>query len=134
VSSYLINQALIQQLIDLGLGLPIAYENVDFKPPNDSAWLDVTDLSAGRESLTKAELDEETGIYQISYFQPSGQGIGSALENIDTILAAYQHNTKLTKGSQTVVIINAGRNEGRNEDGWWRVDISVSYKSDVLRV
>ncbi len=134
MGTYLIHQALTQSLIDLNLGLQIAHENVDFTPPDDEAWLDVTRLPNERTSLTKYELDEETGIYQISYYQPSGASVGDMLQNIDLILQKYQHNTHLVSGDQVVVVVNSGQNEGRNENGWYRIDISVSYKTDIIRV
>lgn len=134
MSDYLIHQALTQSVIDLALGLEIAHENRDFDPPKGEDWLWVTRIPNDRESLTKAEMDEERGIYQVTYFTPSGDGIGTALANIDTILQNYQHNATFTAGAQDVVIVNVGRNAGRNENGWWRTDISVTYKADIQRI
>ncbi len=134
MGTYLIHQALTQSLLDLNLGIPIAHENVNFNPPEDSPWIDVTRLPNERESLTKYEVDEETGIYQISYYQPSGSSVGEMLQNIDTILQLYVHNAHLVAGDQTVVVVNSGHNEGRNDNGWYRIDISVSYKTDIIRV
>ena len=134
MSTYEIHQALVQSFIDLDLGYGIAHENADFDPPDDAPWIELTNIPNTRESLTKAELDEETGIFQATFYQPSGESLGEALGVIDTILAYYKHNQKITAGSQTVVIINSGRNAGRNRNGWWRVDISIAYKSDVMRV
>ena len=132
---YEIHKALTQSVIDLGLSAPIAHENVDFNPETVSGnqFLDVTLLTNEQDSLTKSELDEVTGIYQISVYTKSGGSVKEALQTVDAITDFYKHNVQLVSGSQTVVIINSGRNGGRNLNGWYIVDISVSFKSDIQR-
>ena len=131
-----IHQALTQSIIDLSLSAPLAHENKDFDPEADvtgNQFIDLTTLPNEQESLTKSELDEVTGIYQISVYTRSGGSIKEALETVDTIMDFYKHNVKITAGSQTVVIINSGRNGGRNLNGWYIIDISVNFKSDIQR-
>ena len=137
MSDYLTNQALVASFEGLALGLHIAYENRDFDPQElrDSAsWVSLFRLPNDRDSLTKAELDEERGIFQISYYTPSDLGIGSALETIDTILQYYKHNRTVSAGGHDVTIVNSGRAIGQNENGWWRAIISVTYKTYIQRV
>ena len=132
---YDIHKALTQSIIDLNLGLPIAHENVNFNPDNISGnmFIDLTTLFNDQVSLTKKELDEVTGVFQISVYKKSGLSIKSVLQTVDLITGFYKHNVTLTSGSQNVVIVNTGRNAGRNQDGWYVIDISVSFKSDILR-
>jgi hypothetical protein len=134
MSDYLTNQALVASFEGLGLGLEIAYENRDFNPPDSNPWVSLFRLPNDRESLTKAELDEERGIFQISFYTPSDEGIGNALETIDTILQYYKHNRTISAGGHDVVIVNSGRAIGQNKNGWWRSIISVEYKTDIQRV
>lgn len=134
--SYLsVHKALTQSIIDLGLGVPIAYENSDFIA-NDvvgNHFIKVDLIPADQQSLTKAELDELRGIYQISVYTRSGISVGGAINIIDSLASEYIHNTKYTDGSQEVVIINFGRNTGRNDDGWYVIDCSINFKSDMQR-
>lgn len=134
MSTLEINQALVSGLISLNLGLPIAYENAQFDPVNNAPFLDVVNIPNERVSLSKRELDEETGVFQITYFQPSDTGTYDGLRTIDRILKAFVHNAAFLFGSQRVVVINSGRDAGENVNGWWRSIVSVSYKSDVLRI
>lgn len=133
---YEIHQALTQSIIDLSLAAPLAHENKDFDPEVDvtgDQFIDLTTLTNEQESLTKSELDEVTGIYQISVYTRSSTSIKESLQTVDTIMDFYKHNVSITSGSQTVVIINSGRNGGRNLNGWYIIDISVSFKSDIQR-
>ena len=130
-----IHEALTESIIGLGLSVPIAYQDSDYDPEanNDQAYIDVDQLYNEQESLDKTLFDEVTGILQLTVRTRSGGGVGQSNGLIDIILDFYKHNISMIKGGQCVVVINAGRNEGRNEAGWWVVDISVSWKSDIAR-
>lgn len=132
---YEIHKALTQSLINLGLSVTIAHENTDFNPEIDGGgqFLSVHLLTNDQDSLTKSELDEVTGIYQVSVYTKTGGSVKAALQTVDTIMAHYKHNLKIINGSQTVVVINSGRNGGRNKDGWYIIDISINFKSDIQR-
>lgn len=128
-----IHSALTQSVIDLALGVTLAHENVNFDLESftGDAFIDLTNLPAGRESLTKSDLHEDTGIYQISYYQRSGTSVGSSLADIDTITDFYKQNRTFTNGSTTVTVISTSLTSLGNSLGWWRDDISVSYKADI---
>ena len=130
-----IHQALTQSVIDLNLGVPLAYENSDYDPQenNDTQFVDLTSLINEQTSLDKTLFDEVTGVYQLSVYTRSGTGTGSAIGLVDSIMAFYKHNVNIINGSQCVVVINSGRNEGRNLNGWYIIDVSVSFKSDIAR-
>lgn len=135
--SYLsIHKALTQSLIDLSLGVPISYENSDFNPNDDvpgDNYLRVFLIPAGQDSLTKHELDEVRGIYQVSVYTKSNTSVGGALAIIDSLKGEYLHNNTYTNGDQNVVIVNFDSNVGRNDNGWYVVDCSINFKSDLQR-
>ena len=128
-----IHKALTQSLIDLALGVPIAHENVDFDLESftGDAFIDLTNLPVGREALTKDDLNEDLGVYQISYYQRSGTSVGSALSDIDTITDFYKQDRVITNGITDVTITGSSQVALGNTLGWWRNDISVSYKADI---
>lgn len=128
-----IHSALTQSVIDLALGVILAHENVDFDLESftGDAFIDLTNLPADRESLTKSDLHEDTGIYQISYYQRSGTSVGSALADIDMITDFYKQNREIINSGTTVTIISTSLTSLGNSLGWFRNDVSVSYKADI---
>lgn len=132
---YEIHKALTQSIIDLSLGLPVAYENSNFDPEVDggSQFLDLTTLFSDQETISKDSVDEAPGIFQVSVYTKSGVSVKTALQTVDLILGNYRHGDTFTNGTQTVYILNAGRNVGRNDNGWYIIDLSIIFKSDILR-
>lgn len=130
---YEIHKALTQSIIDLALGVPIAHENSDYDPVNDDCFIDLTTITNDQVSLSKDTVDEVTGVYQISVYCKSGTSVKQSLDIVDVVTDYYKHNLTITNGSQNVVVINTGRNAGRNSNGWYIIDISVTFKSDILR-
>jgi hypothetical protein len=137
MSQYLIHQALTQKVIDLALGIPLSHENDDFDPEaQNSLFADLTLLTGDTESMGKAPLDSDDniGIYQISLYEVSGNSVKSILQTADTVMNAFKFGTEMTKGAVTVQVTNASRNGGRNVDGWYVIDISITYSAYVARV
>jgi len=132
---YEMRQALTQSVIDLALGLPIAHENKDFDPENDGGdlFLDLTSLFGEQNVISKDSVDESPGVYQISVYAKSGTGDKAILQTVDLILDNYRHGDTFTVAPQTIFILSASRNEGRNENGWYIIDLSIVFKSDIVR-
>lgn len=132
---YEIHQALTQSVTDLALGLPIAHENKDFNPESDggSQFLDLTSLFGEQDVISKDSVDESPGIFQVSVYTKSGDSVKTALQTVDLILANYRHGDTFAVAPQTVFILSASRNAGRNENGWYIIDLSIVFKSDIVR-
>ena len=130
-----IHAALTQSLIDLALGVPVAYENAPFDPDKDGGdlFVAVNTIPAEQESLSKVTLDEVRGVYQISVFSKSNVGAGASLAIVDAITDNYKHNDALTHSGQIVTIINCAVNTPRNDSGWYVTDVSINFKSDIPR-
>lgn len=130
-----IHEALTTSIIDLALGVPLAHEGEDYSPENNvEQYIAVHSLFNDQESLDKTLYDEVTGIYQLSLYTRSGTGkLASVNAKIDVLSSYYKHGLALISGSQCVRVINFGRNGGRNENGWYRVDMSIPFKSDIAR-
>lgn len=131
-----ITLALRNSLLALSLPYPIAFEGRDFDAESVSGDIFIAEffLFSDQVSLTKRELDEVTGVYQLSIYQRAGGNIINVTDIVDTLANHYQHNAKFVQSGQTVVIINTSRNQGRTIDGWYVVDVSIGFKSDRLRV
>ena len=131
-----VNQALVKSLDDLGLGIPIAWENFPIDPPNDGSFADVTLIPATPESLGKlvTDADEMRGIFQVSIYTPANESTGGALAIVDTIIQYYRHNRTVEYNGQKVNVMNTGRGVGRNVNGWYVIDISINFRSDLERI
>lgn len=130
-----IHAALTQSVIDLLPSIPISHENSPFNPDVEGGdlFVAVYTLLNNQESLTKTTLDEVRGVYQISVYSKSNVGKGATLSVTDAITNYYKHNLSLTSGAQTVTIVNSGVGAPRNDSGWYITDISIIFKSDILR-
>jgi len=126
---------LTQSLIDLALGVPVAYENTAFDPDKDGGdlFVAVNTIPADQESLSKQTLDEVRGVYQISIYSKSNVGAGASLAIVDTITDNYKHNDSLAYSGQIVTIINCAVNTPRNDSGWYVTDVSILFKTDIPR-
>ena len=133
MSYYDIRKALTQSIIDLDVGLPLFYENADFKSSSVDSYIAITTLMGDQEPMDKTGLDVVQGIYQLSIHVKSGTSTKDLDNATDLIMGYYIHNLKLVSGIQTVVIVSTSTTGGRNDDGWYVNDISITFKSDILR-
>lgn len=134
-----LHASLTQSLIsvndnELG-GIFIVYEGQDFDPEkfNGDIFIAENYIFSGQESLSKDTLDEVTGIYQLTIYQRSNLGQSDILRITDGLTSYYVHNRVFTTNQTDVVIINSGRDEGIDLDGWYVVPVSISFKVDKLR-
>ena len=130
-----IHKALTQSVIDLALGLPIAYENTDFDPEADggSNYISVNIMYDDQNTVTKTDLDDVNGFLQISDFVKSGGSVRTTYDLIDTLNTAYPHATKFTSAGQVVNIQNIAVNKRGNVNGWYVTDFTIFFWTDIIR-
>jgi hypothetical protein len=145
-----IHYALTKSLIDLNLGFPISYENDDFNPVVDGGeqFLNVATLFTDQVPIDKTKVDEVHGIFQVSVYVKTGTSTAALIDTVSRLTQHYKFNAKFTGGTetvivtpngksaigvQTVVITSVGRSGGRNDGGWYIDDVSINFKSDILR-
>jgi hypothetical protein len=131
-----VDTALLQALVDLALGIPIAYPNEDFTPPTDgSDWIMTTQLPAITEaaSLGVGGWDRLLGILQIDFNSKPGTGTATLLGYAQAALDEYVAGKNYTSGSQTVKVLQAYRSQILEIDGWARVAVSVSWQALTVR-
>lgn len=115
--------------------LPVGFHMRDFNPETvtGAVFLLESYLFDQQSALDKQGLDEVRGIYQVSVYLRSGEPVATINTIIDAIISNYTHNKSFVYNSQKIVIINAGRNGGTFQNGWYAVDVSINFKSDILR-
>lgn len=135
MSYYDVHKALTQSIIDLSLGVPIAHENTNFDPDDvtGNVFVDLTLIPNEKVSLSKDTVDELTGIYQVSVYVRSNKHVKLAYDVIEALSGFYKHNVKLTSGSVTLSIDNFGMGSGRNLDGWYVIDNSITFRTLINR-
>ena len=130
---YKIHKSLTQSVIDLGLGLPIAHENINFNPESVDEYLSINILFDAQNTVTKTDLDDVMGFLQISHYVKSGIGNGSTYDLISILSAAYPHAAQFTHSDQVVNIQNIAVNKRGNDNGWYTTDFTINFWSDISR-
>jgi len=140
---YDIQRTFAKVLDDAALGILTIQENQDFDPTKDGnpQWSELTLIPISNVSGNKARLavdggfDENEGIAQVSLFdKETGGGSKALLELADTIGGLFVHgDTHTLFNSVKVFIQQTDRNVGRIEDGYYQIDMSISWTSYVDR-
>ena len=134
-----IQAALTTQFINVNTNvlsdLPTHYYLRDFDPDSVTGPVFISEnfLFNTQDALNKTSLDEVTGIYQLSVYLRAGESPSLLDTVVDGILINFKYATTFVYNSQKVVIMNAGRNQARHNGGWYVVDLSINFKSDIPR-
>lgn len=113
-----------------------AIENVAYTPPtNDTPWArlhfvpnqpDVATLGAGGE-------DRVDGFFQIDLNYPLNTGDKAANDKADAIRLVFTAGARFAYSGQEVVIASCGRSQGRVQDGFWKVVVTVAFYAYITR-
>ena len=103
-----------------------AYPNATFTKPTASvAWASVFVIPATTAPLSIRDSDEMAGVFQIDLNYPINSGAGGAQAKADAIRAHFKRGTVLSGVELgTVSVANLGP-----VDGWFRVAVSINYRS-----
>lgn len=105
-----------------------AYPNAAFtKPAPSIAWASVFVIPATTAALSIRDSDEMAGVFQIDLNYPLNGGAGAVQAKADAIRAHFKRGTVLTGVEVGAAsIANLGP-----VDGWYRVAVSIAYRSFV---
>ena len=105
-----------------------AYPNAAFtKPTASTAWASVFVIPATTAPLSIRDSDEMAGVFQIDLNYPINSGAGGAQAKADAIRAHFKRGTVLSGVELGAVsVANLGP-----VDGWFRVAVSINYRSFV---
>lgn len=131
-----IQRILLETIQNAGLGLPIAYENVNYDASNGEPFLACFIL---RAPTVQAELgykgcDERTGIFQIDINYPEGSGPTVHAEMADDINLLFRSGATFTGNDFRVNIRNVSAGVMRIGNGWATLPLSIEYFSFTERV
>ena len=129
MSLFKINACLRKTINDLGIGLPIAFENENFTPPVGEPWAAVFIIpnQPSVATLGDAGDDEHDGIVQIDLNYPTHQGTGLCLQKADFIRENYSAGKRFELEGQEIGITSCGRSSGRQIDGVYTISLTISW-------
>jgi len=127
--------ALMTKLDSVLGGIPAEKENAHFIKPPDAKWAQVFFMPTQPTVFTLGAggLDEYRGLVQVSIRYPEGTGTKDADDDCETFRSQFKAGTMLVYGGQEVKIISCGRNQGRLQDNWFLVAITISWYALVPR-
>lgn len=111
-----------------------AFENRTFTP-GVAPWaqLHLMPNAPSATSIGINGIDEHDGVFQAAIYYPNNSGDGAANAKADEIAAVFKAGAAFTSGGQSVVITRTGVGAGRNDAGWYRVVVSIYWRSKVNR-
>lgn len=115
-------------------GLPTAYENKHYKPTQDAAYAEIFMLPNDSEALSLADSDETSGIFRVILRYPVGKGAFAAKNKAQEIINAFPIGTGVPYSGQSAIITKTSRQKGVNEDGWYKIVVSIQYFAIITRV
>lgn len=144
-----IDKTLRTALSNLGLldnldgTLQLIGENTGFNPETDlgigvDTWAETFQLPAGVDSMMKGTggfpaADENIGIFQVTVFTRNTNDGSTELETLVDLIATEFTHGKIFTDFQEVHIQNTSRNNGRNEGGFFQIDVSINWFAYVDR-
>ena len=128
-----LDQALVKTFIDGAFGLPIAYENEDYKPKAGTAYAELEVAKNPENGFTLNDLNDITGFLQIGLNYPTGAGAIPAKTMETTIAATYPIGAVLTYGAQSLEITGIQRPSPAPRDGWYRRLLRINFVAHLPR-
>lgn len=129
-----IRGALEAQLATLAGSVPVAWENVAFRPTIGKAFLRATLLPAQTQNPSFGGVhNRETGILQVDVYMPTGGGSAAAAAWAETIRGGFARGSSFVNGGVTVRILREPSiAHALAGSDWFTIPVSVPYLADVF--
>ena len=129
MAAYLDTQIALDSRLDaLGDGVPIAWENVHYKPIKDTTYYRPTNLPASSTLQIFNGTQLNPGIYQIDIFTSLDKGPGANITLVDAMYTHFKGSIVLTENTTDVLIKSVSRTQATRVDSWFMSSITVSYQ------
>jgi len=114
---------------------PVERENVRFTKPLDAKWARLTFIPNVPSGETLGDLGEDLadGIAQVDFMYPAGTGDAAAIADAETFRQAFKVGSTFTSSGQVVHVRKCGRSQGRLEDNWFIVSVTVEWWTLIPR-
>lgn len=115
-------QSIEERLFDNWLTTPIAYDNVDFDPPNASEWVRLSILNGSSTFTTMADNKRHTGVIIVQLFGPKNNGTATLRGYADAISAIFS-GVKFDDVDCDVASLSTVR----TDKNWLQMNVSIPY-------
>jgi len=128
-----IDQAFVSEFIAGGFGLPIAHENTAYDATNGEPYAEIGVLQNNVTPLTLNSSDQTDGVFQAILRYPSYSGAIAIKQKADEILNHFRFGKTFSFGGIEVKTTALQRQPGINEDGWYKIVLTISYTAIITR-
>ncbi|RLB68411.1 MAG: hypothetical protein DRH08_01060 [Deltaproteobacteria bacterium] len=113
------------------LGLPVAWENREYTPDTETAFLRATVIPADTEptGVSDDASDDHIGIYSVEAITKYDTGKGEALDLLDQVATHFKRGTVLTQNGVKVRISKVSRTVGFRDTVYHIVGLTIEYRS-----
>jgi len=128
-----IDQAFVSEFIAGNFGIPIAHENTAYDATNGAAYAEIGVLQNNVTPLTLNNSDQTDGIFQVILRYPSNSGAMVAKQKTDDIFSHFRFGKTFRYGGVAVKTTSLQRQPGINEDGWYKIILTIAYTAIITR-
>jgi hypothetical protein len=131
-----LEKALLQGVVDCGIGLPIAQDNTPFERPADgSPWARAFVVLNQPRPATLGDGGEDgyTGFTQVDLNYPLNSGTADVIAKAAELERFFFAGRRLNYGQTQATVSSCGRSRGREVDGWYRVSVTIMWFARVSR-
>ncbi|MBT4080294.1 MAG: hypothetical protein HOE82_06745 [Gammaproteobacteria bacterium] len=115
-------QSIEERLFDNWATTPIAFDNVDFDPPNASPWIKLNILNGSGAFTTMNNGKRYTGVIIIQVFGPKNEGTATMRTYADTLGALFTGIKFDDVDCDVASLSTIGTNKN-----WHQVNVTIPY-------
>ena len=130
-----IEQAFLSSFIAGNFGLPIAHKNKGYTPVLGTPYVELTVAQNDETAYSVSTTNETDGVYRAILYYPENDDRGQfpAMEKAEEIRAHFPIESKINYDGVNVIIKSFQSAEGVPVDGWYKIVVTMNYKSYLGR-
>lgn len=126
-----VEKALVKSLSGLGLGYPIVQENDSIDrleaAQSSALWLEIADLPAISDPLSKDGLQQYNGLFQISVYGQQNIGKSNILQVVDEILPNYVTGQTYSSDNCDIEIDSSYPTPATIDGSWYKIVLTINW-------
>ncbi len=109
----------------------IAYDNVDFDPPDNTAWVRLSILNGASGYRALEAKKRHTGVIVLQIFGPKNQGSNTLRGYADTLAGVFEDaifDDVVCRAASVTPVAQAKEDSNRTE--WYQLNVTIPYWRD----
>lgn len=128
-----LEQAFIQDFVNANFGLPIAHENVIFKPVQGQAYAELLTHPNDTTPYTLSDSNQTDGVLKVILSYPLGVGGITPKQKAQAIVNHFFIGKILTYDNASLTITKTNQRVSNTEDAWFKLIIEFTYRAIIRR-